>query len=144
MSGAKTSRRRILAGSAGALLASGGLVAAAGLQGAQEASPDAELIWLCNEFCNLQRSVLNFFPGGVAAIDCDDARCDAIAPLEERQGELLASILDIRAVTPEGFSARAQMVYLYAQDLLNPANITGWDDAMLAALVRDMVGAPEP
>lgn len=134
------SRRGILAGIGGALL--GG----AAVQASQSSTsgPDAELIGLCAKFDALQRRILDSYSRGANYIEDDEERREFIEPLGEIQEELLDEIVELRAVTAEGFVARAKMLRLYDQDMFNPLNCSGWDDMMMLALIRDMVGEDGP
>jgi hypothetical protein len=103
--------------------------------------PDAELIRLCGQFVALEHRMEGFFIGGATPIVDDDERDVARAPLEEEQEELAARMCAMRATTLAGLVARANALVIWAPDLAEGAEGDHLDKQMLAALLRDMVGA---
>ena len=67
----------------------------------------------------------------------------AIAPFQEAQEPLLERIIALRATTLDGFKARARTLALWNQDAMRQIGPGHYlEDRMLAALLRDMTGAP--
>ncbi len=70
---------------------------------------------------------------GLQDIDKDD-------PLLDEISVSLKAIVNARASTLEGHRARARAIAFYTPDLTNTQTIQGEDEAMMAALLRDLVG----
>jgi len=105
--------------------------------------PDRELIAVCAEFDAIERYINSHYAGGSRKIEDDDERDVAIAPFQEAQEPLLERIVALLATTPDGFMARARTLALWDLDAMRqigPGNYL--EDRMLAALLRDMTGAP--
>jgi hypothetical protein len=74
----------------------------------------------------------------------DEWRDPIIEPFQDAQYDLLNRICAIRAVTLAGHVARARTYNLWDPNVLMRTDAEdedgGWDDRLLAALLRDMVG----
>ncbi len=137
------SRRLILSAFTGAAFA-GMAVVPAPADAAE--NPDAELLATLAEFDRLEREI---WPPGVRGPDTiagEEERDVWIAPLQERQAELLDRICVLHAHTPQGHRARARSILLWDKELQKA--IAAGDDAksydddrMIRALIRDLVGS---
>lgn len=136
---AGASRRAVLSAAGGALLTGVAASEALCMPQISQTSPDFELITLCAEFNMLQRKWFANFQTG-ESFEAEFARSAPNEAIELQQAVLLDQIFQIRAVTMEGVLARAQMALLYNPDLLNERRLTGWNDMMAAALIRDLAG----
>ena len=139
------SRRRLLSAAVGAAFAGAALVIAAPT-GAQPAGDDAELLAALGEFDALE---LRMFPPDfhAATIEEEHARDKRVAPLLAEQEALLDQICALRAVTPEGWRARARSLLAWDNEMSKSiAEIHDperyMDERMIAALVRDLAGEP--
>ena len=104
------------------------------------ASPDAELIRLCDAFNALEAKIIAAYSDGPDRIEDDRERDDFLEPIRAGQDDLLCQIEAIRATTLQGVVARAAMFAAWADDILADwAESTAYDDRMLLALVRDAV-----
>jgi hypothetical protein len=130
-------RRRLFA-LAGAVIAGPAITLAA-----SPAHPDAALLAALAEFDRLEREM--WPPGpGPATIAAEEERDARIAPLNDRQAELLGVICAMRATTLHGCIARACSLFVW--DLEMQKAIAAGDDpkeyddaCMIQALVRDLV-----
>ena len=138
LNGAVTSRRALLAGSGGVLLAGAALGVAGAGAGADGASPDAELIALCARFDVLQDKIYSYAYEGPDYIHDDDERTLAGEPLFAEQEDLLEEIFEIKAQTFAGFLARAKTYRYYDADRFERDHQGYWDQMMVFALIRDM------
>jgi hypothetical protein len=102
------------------------------------ATGDGELIRLCAEFDALERRIISFHTGGSAYIVDDAARQRAIDPIQDEQLPLLDRIVELRAITAEGWKARAATLVLYTPHYVNVRE-PYVDQRMIGALLRDMV-----
>ena len=130
-------RRRLLA-FAGAAIAGPAIALAA-----SPTHPDAALLAALAEFDRLEREM--WPPGpGPATISEEEERDARIAPLNDRQAELLGVICTMRATTLHGCIARARSLFVWDLEM-QKAIAAGddpeeYDDArMIQALVRDLV-----
>ncbi len=138
---AVTSRRGVLAASGAALLGGAAVLGTAGK--ARVASPDAELIALCEEHAALSRlyHARHDPKQPLFYIKDDNERSAANEPGHEAQTALVERIYDIRATTMEGHMARAKLFIAYNfGDYEENLCSNGDDFAVLAALVRDLAG----
>ncbi len=104
---------------------------------------DAALIAVCAEFDAIERHINSHYAGGSREIDDDEERDVAIAPFQEAQDPLLERIIALRATTPGGLKARARTLASWDQDAMRHIGPGHYlEDRMLAALLRDMMGAP--
>ena len=136
------------------LLGAAGFTALAGIAAVAIATPDAAavehgadaaLIALCNRFADLERQKLASYgrdPRGISyeqekAIDDRERQ-----PIWAEQEDLVASIIDARATTLDGFRARARALVVYDQQGWKDEEISSgpWPGGMCFALVRDLVG----
>ena len=102
----------------------------AGAMESAAVSPDAALIQLCEEFDALQLR-------GSTEVHDEKLREKILAPVHERQKEILKALFVLRATTLAGFLARARMYRLYEREKFEEE--TGYHDVqMIIALVRDM------
>ena len=103
-----------------------------------DASPDAELISLCAYFDELERQTTISFVEKGDGPEGEQYRDD----LQGRQQALLHQIIQIRGTTMEGAQARARMLHLWYEGLQGNAEAGNyWNEKMIWALVRDLVGA---
>jgi hypothetical protein len=136
---ARIPSRRTLLGGAVALL--GSVAVAPSGTAATTASPDANLITMCDEFVALEaksRALIEADPLGTSQTNA------AVAPFEDRQEELAGMIYDARATTIEGHRARALALLAWAPDL---GDRDEWQDGpvgdnLRASLLRDLAGTP--
>jgi len=109
----------------------------AGAMESAAVSPDAALIQLCEEFDALQRLIYNCELRGSTEVHDEKLREKILAPVHERQKEILKALFVLRATTLAGFLARARMYRLYEREKFEEE--TGYHDVqMIIALVRDM------
>jgi len=105
--------------------------------------PDAALIAVCAEFDVIERHINSHYAGGSRKIEDDEERDAVIAPLQEAQRPLLDRIIALRATTLDGFMARARTLALWDPDAMRQIGPGHYlEDRILAALLRDMTGAP--
>jgi hypothetical protein len=100
--------------------------------------PDAELIALCATFDDLSRQ----FDGlhvGPNRIEDDEIRDVALDPIERQQKPLIDAICIRRAVTPDGISAKARSLIVWAPDWLQPNPF--WDERLIASILADLTGS---
>lgn len=142
--------RRAALGLFGAALLAAAPARAAGNPGAcgplpVAASPDAELIRLCDAFNALEAKITAAYSHGPEGIEDDNARDDFLEPIRAAQEELLGQIEVIRATTVQGVVARAAMFADWGYDILADwAESGAYDDRMLFALVRDAAALSGP
>ena len=130
----------------GLLLTSGAVVAAgAPVVGAAEGHPDAVLITACAEFVALEGKInaihappYDHLPVG-EAFALERAREGEAEPFEAQQALLVELICAARPNTPEGHAARARALLAWDK---NPCwqDSESWNDRLLGAIVRDLVG----
>ena len=147
-------RRAVTAPSRRELMTAAGFTALAGIAAAAIATPDAvavehgadaALIALCNRFIDLERQLRASYDRQPQGISCQEE--GAIEdrerkPIRAEQEDLVASIIEARATTLDGFRARARALVAYDQQ--------GWADEEIShgpfpggmnfALVRDLIG----
>ena len=144
-----TARRGLLAGLAGigaVTLAGASLAGAAPAQAAS--GDDAELLATIAAFDALEREIKATYDGCGDTIEAEVAADLVRMPLKARQAPLLSRICALRAVTVQGWQARARSLMLWDGDqdifAVSEDDLNGyWDDRMLAALFRDLVGSGE-
>lgn len=99
--------------------------------------PDAEVISLCSQYGVLSRRILALYDGP-NAIEDDDEREKAIAPITEDLHALLARIGPMRASTTAGLLARLEMLVLETPHMLREPREDDCREAqILGALLRD-------
>jgi hypothetical protein len=134
-----TTRRRLYGGSA-ALLAIAGFVPAAATAGTPATNPDAELIRLAAEFCDLEDTQARLCS---ATDDLEDRPGQAAAAVEfnaacARHGEVGEAIVEAAPTTLEGFRAKARAAIAWYGD-------TGITDGMGGdiawALLNELAGS---
>ena len=138
------SRRAMLTGSV-ALLA-GATALAASQTGAN--SSDAELIAVCAEFDALQRQSDDAFDAERAAGGSFDRADAASEPFLDKQRTLFPRLIELRARTPAGFEARANVMARWymsfwqevLEECVDPAHHGNWHYIMLATFMRDAIG----
>ena len=113
---------------------------------AMTAASDDHLIAACRALDDLERRVDAFNdPGSPSYIEDDAVRDDAIDPIEAEQVSLIDRICVTKALTMEGARARARSLLLRhkAIDPSSDALAAGrpWSDRMVAAALRDLLGA---
>lgn len=141
----KMLRRQLLTAGAGAL-AAGGLLASApamtpGAANGSVSHPDAELLSLCAQHDAIQRRIDDAYPHP-ATLELERIWDAYREPLEDEQEELIQRMIEARAVTVDGFRARATSLLLWDPDSikLRARAASGVGDNMLAALLRDLTG----
>ena len=100
--------------------------------------PDAELIAACNEYIRIQREFEAYFDTLPGDIEADDPGVAILDPIDE----LGAKIIALRAVTAEGYVARAKCVawhYLPNHRSCQDDPEYGFEDRFMAAGMRDLV-----
>ena len=107
--------------------------------GQSAAGPDAELISLIAFFNELEHQVVRSHREDGESDEAEAFR----TKLQDRQRALLRQIVTRRSTTLEGAKARARMLHLWHAELEDEGSHDGdyWDDRMVWALVRDLVGA---
>ncbi|MEE3502547.1 hypothetical protein [Acidiphilium acidophilum] len=97
---------------------------------------DARLIALCNRFTDLEHQKRAIYAAAPDSVAGDAHAAMAISPLHQEQDKILDLIVDIKAVTIEGLSARLRMIMVFGpQCIESPSN---WDDYMVGSLLTDM------
>jgi hypothetical protein len=132
----KAPSRRALLGGTAALLA-GTVVAATTSAGTAAATPDAELIALCAEIDRLEDKIDSFTIKG-ATLKEEEAQDLLAQPFADEQEPLIFQLCDMPATTIEGIRARARTLVKWAPDWENKSS--GYDSAMISALLRDLIG----
>ena len=89
--------------------------------------PDLELVLLCEEFRVLEDKI------NATLGDIDDTN-----PSMKEQEQLIERMCEIRATTMEGHLARAKAMVAYKPYVVSRFN--DFDDVLIGALLRDMVG----
>lgn len=109
------------------------------------ASPDAELLALCDEFNEMERQIEVAYSDGPGGINDDNKRDEVLEPVRARQDAILDRMVTIRATTIEGVRARGVLFATWGDDILQDwAKSCGYDDRMLFALVRDAAALSGP
>ncbi len=135
---ARATRRGVLALAPAAALAT---ASAAGghSRAANTPHPDAELLAACARFRALNARHAAIYTDPVLDDDAKDAAWDA---LRQQQEENLVALHQARATTLEGIVARGQALTAFVPEKVEPEfDPAGmyWDDAMLNALLRDLM-----
>ena len=127
------SRRAMLTGSGALLAGVTGFLAAAAAPGAVQAaeSPDAELLAATSKYFEAERLLDEKY--GEEDIEYED-------PLLTEISDSVETIINARASTLEGHRARARAITFYHPSLIDTQRAQGGDEAMIAALLRDLVG----
>ena len=129
------SRRQVfLAGVA----ASGALALPAAANAAS--NPDAALIADCAEYGRLGALSNDVWNSAVTDAECDRAD-DLTEQWHGRQEELLDLIVETRASTLAGVTARARALVRYDPDMADPEGFgaNGWNDYVARAVIRDLL-----
>jgi hypothetical protein len=104
-----------------------------------ETSPDAELIAACNEFLRIHREYEAACEAlGEEDMEPNDPSHEMLNPVPALVGKIVA----LRAVTAEGFLARARCAafsYLPTHPSCQDDPKSATDDRLMAALMRDAV-----
>ena len=138
-----STRRGLLGGAAVLAVAPSGKVWLPTDGKSKSDNPDAELISVCGQFDAIERHINSHYAGGSRKIEDDDERDLAIAPFQDAQAPLLERIIALRAATPDGYKARSRTLALWNQDAMRQIGPGHYlEYRMLAALLRDMTGAP--
>ncbi|WP_428377763.1 hypothetical protein [Lichenicoccus sp.] len=102
-------------------------------------SPDDRLITLCTQFDDLERQIIRSHDE-----DGEDQDAEAFRrKLSDRQHPLLRQIVTLRSTTLEGAQARARSLHLWDTEIKHQGQYddSNVNDALLWALVRDLIGA---
>jgi len=103
---------------------------------------DAVLLDLIARFVALEHRInARFDEGGPLHIEDEHERGAANEPLQAHQEALLRRICATRAVTHEGTVAKAQMLHLWADDVVEGLDSEDWAERMVAGIVLDLLGA---
>ena len=126
--------RRSLLGGAAVLAAAPALMSEA-----TSAHPDAELLAACAAHDELERAYLaTGFSYECGTPEYDAAEAEQVR-ISAAQGPYVTRICEARPVTWEGHAARARTLALCDPDLFRRAS-DYTNEAMLAAIVRDLIG----
>ena len=99
--------------------------------------PDAGLLWICAAYDELADQVFALYPGGVNAVHDEDERLLCLAPIEEKQQDLLERLYKLKANTIDGLKARVSTL-LHADPDFYKLIESGVSGYMVSALVRDL------
>jgi hypothetical protein len=115
----------------------------ADIMAAQETAPhpDADLISLSRQYCDLERKSNDLFDGPNAVLDDDE--CEALnRPIKEAQKLLLGPMREQKATTLDGHLARIRAVVatgsILPDDPENMAQSNYFNEALLGMLLRDL------
>ena len=100
--------------------------------------PDAELIAACRDYIRIQREFEAYYDTLPSDIEADDHGVAIIRSVDELGGKIIA----LRAVTAEGYAARAKCVawhYLPNHRSCQDNPDYGFEDRFMAAGMRDLV-----
>lgn len=119
-----------------ATLAAGTAAALVSPLTAHAGNADARLIALCDRFTNLEHQKRAIYAAAPDTLAGDEKAAMAISPIHKEQDKILDLIVDMRAVSIEGLSARLRMIMAYEpQCIESPSD---WDEYMVGSLLTDM------
>ncbi len=135
-----SSTRRGFLALAGGAVGAGTVLPVGAAAAVEQAHPDVELLSLIAQFNGLEHHILAFYEkDGPFYIEDDDERDEAIEPFKVKQEALLPQICSTRAVTRDGTAAKAQMLHLWASDIVDGLDSPDWIEQMMAGIMLDLL-----
>jgi microcompartment protein CcmL/EutN len=137
----KKSRRSMLAGGGASMAGVAIFAGMAAMSTHVVANPDENLRALCAKFEQLVGTVNNLYSYDETQVEDEELRDSAHALLWDQQDEIAHQIYSMKATTLEGARARARAIVTYNGAEYIDANLRklGFDGALMAALLRDLV-----